>query len=70
MFIKETDRASVIEGLPPTQFIGYEELETVEVNLLKDTVVENQRILIFDKSPFYAEGGGQTGDAGSIELDS
>ncbi|MFT5135104.1 MAG: alanyl-tRNA synthetase [Arenicella sp.] len=60
-----------------TQFIGYNELkgqaEVVAIQLGEesvDSVVEqadNQTlILVFDSTPFYAEGGGQVGDVGYI----
>ena len=70
MFAKGTDRSTYIQWIPATQFIWYESLQIENIKLLKDFTINNQRILIFDKTPFYAEGGGQTGDRGVVTLDS
>jgi alanyl-tRNA synthetase len=62
MFSKEIDRATHIDGLQPTRFLGYDQLEVENVSLIKDFEVEGQRVMVFDQTPMYAEGGGQTGD--------
>jgi alanyl-tRNA synthetase len=70
MFKKWTDRSMHLEWIQATKFIWYEQLQSEDIKLIKDFVVDWKRILIFDKTPFYAESGGQTGDRGSIILDS
>jgi len=62
------------EALPPTRFIGYDELETeaTAVRIGVDSEIgtlsagESGPVLL-DVSPFYAEAGGQIGDTGTLE---
>ena len=62
-----------IKGLPETEFLGYESLVT-EAKLLAivtdegcvDSISEGECSLVFDKTVFYGEGGGQVGDSGAI----
>ncbi|RKY51603.1 MAG: alanine--tRNA ligase, partial [Candidatus Neomarinimicrobiota bacterium] len=48
-----------------TEFVGYESL-TCRARLLKAAHAKGQTHLIFDKTPFYAESGGQIGDSGIV----
>lgn len=50
----------------PTKFTGYEEV-TGNAKLLAKEEVDGQFYLVFDKTPFYGESGGQLGDKGEVD---
>lgn len=53
------------EKFGETEFLGYQSLSH-EAKLLAKEKVGDYWALIFDKTPFYGEGGGQAGDNGEI----
>ena len=73
IFKRGIDWGKYLEWIPQTEFVWYDQLELDNPKLLKDFAVEidwkPQRVLVFDKTPFYAESGWQTGDRWVIILD-
>jgi len=70
MFQKTADWSKYLEWVPATEFVWYENLEYENVKLLKEIETEDgQRILIFDKTPFYPEMWWQNWDTWVIVLD-
>ena len=68
---------SILSTLPKTEFVGYTEnsseskvLAIIDGDSSLDSVNEGEFSLILDKTPFYAESGGQVGDTGVIATDS
>lgn len=62
-----------LENKFATKFLGYDTLEAtakveaiIQNGALVDSVSDGECEIVFDQTPFYAEGGGQTGDKGFI----
>jgi len=52
------------------EFVGYEELQVdININKYREVITPKSKFyqLVFNITPFYAEGGGQVGDTGYIE---
>jgi len=68
----ETDDWVVLAEDDREEFIGYDFLEA-DVHIVKYRKVKSKKKelyqLVFNVTPFYAEGGGQVGDSGYIEAD-
>jgi alanyl-tRNA synthetase len=69
-FKVQEDNIKVFYGIKEkfgaTKFTGYEEI-TTNAKLIAKEEVDGTFYLVFDKSPFYGEGGGQVGDKGEID---
>ncbi len=59
--------AKIEKEVGSTEFIGYTENETSDAAILAQVEGEGYTDIVLNKTPFYAECGGQIGDSGIIE---
>ena len=67
--VKETGDWTVLETGSENEFVGYDHLEAdIKIMRYRQIKVKGKELfqLVFNKSPFYAESGGQAGDSGYI----
>lgn len=75
----DVDYSAAIKVDSPTEFVGYEKLDETQVNIIglyqdgkevEELNEGDEGVIVLDRTPFYAEGGGQVGEMGEIRTSS
>ncbi len=73
--VSELNRVVAEHGFEPTSFLGYEQLEAeagvlalfdANGNAVQELAPEHEGAVLLERTPFYAESGGQVGDTGVL----
>jgi alanyl-tRNA synthetase len=69
VYANRTSFQQILDDHGPTEFVGREEMEAKAVVLAAIPADDGTTSVFLDRTPFYAESGGQVGDTGTITTD-